>query len=155
MKPKIAPLARFSLDQFTHVLIILIALNMGGYIELSTTLAEFITVFQDQRNLLYLLGYAFVTMPAWVVIKFMAYGLVKGSAPEFGGNSKYLGIFERVLMTTFVALGQFLLVPLVAAPRLVMEWRQISAEEQTAVYIAELLASVILAVSIGLALSSL
>ncbi|MCP5096611.1 MAG: DUF3307 domain-containing protein [Chloroflexi bacterium] len=155
VKPKIAPLARFSLDQVAHFLIILIALNMGGYIEISATITEFITVFQDQRTLLYLLGYAFITMPAWVVIKFMAYGLVKGSAPEFSGNSKYLGIFERVLMTTFVALGQFLLVPLVAAPRLVMEWRQISAEEQTAVYLAELLASVTLAVSIGLALSSL
>jgi hypothetical protein len=155
VKPKIAPLARFTLDQAMHFSIILIALDFGGYIEFTSVMTQIVTAFQNQRTLFYLLGYAFITMPAWVVIKFLVYGLVKGSAPEFGDNGKYLGIFERVLMTTFVALGQFLLVPLVAAPRLVMEWRQITAEEQTAVYLAELLTSVILAVCIGLALSLL
>ena len=155
LKPRMAPIVRFALDQAAHFLVIFMVLAWGGFLDLSNVTVQLTAVFHDDRLLLYLLGYAFVTMPAWVIIKFLAYGLVQGDAPDFGGNSKYLGIAERVLMTTFVAMGQFLLVPLVAAPRLFMEWREISANEQTAVYLAELLVSVMLAVLIGLALSTL
>ncbi len=155
IKPQIAPIGRFSLDQLAHFIVIVIALAWGGFLDLSRFSTEIMAFFQDDRLLLFLLGYAFITMPAWVLIKFVAYGLIKGSAPEFSGTSKYLGIFERVLMTTFVALGQFILVPLVAAPRLVMEWRQVNDGEQTAVYLTEFLISILLAVTIGLALSSL
>ncbi|KAA3663632.1 MAG: DUF3307 domain-containing protein [Chloroflexi bacterium] len=155
LKPRIAPMARFALDQVAHFLVIFMVLAWSGFLDWSNVTVQLTAVFHNDRLLLYLLGYAFVTMPAWVIIKFLAYGLVQGDAPEFGGNSKYLGIAERVLMTTFVAMGQFLLVPLVAAPRLFMEWREINANEQTAVYLAELLVSVILAVLIGLALSTL
>ena len=77
-------------------------------------------------------------------------GLVQGSAPQFGDSSKYLGIMERVLMTTFVAIGQYLLVPLVILPRLVMEWPQVANDKRAPVYLAELLASVILSVLVGL-----
>ncbi len=155
LKPRIAPMARFALDQVAHFLVIFMVLIWGGFLDLSNVTVQLTVVFQNDRLLLYLLGYAFVTMPAWVIIKFLAYGLVQGDAPDFGGNNKYLGIAERVLMTTFVAMGQFLLVPLVAAPRLFMEWREINANEQTTVYLAELLVSVMLAVLIGLALSTL
>ena len=143
------------MDQTAHFLIIFLALAWGGFLNLSHVSVQLTAVLQDDRLLLYLLGYAFVTMPAWVIIKFVAYGLVQGAAPDFAGNSKYLSIAERLLITTFVATGQFLLVPLVAAPRLLMEWQEIAANEQTAVYLAELLVSVILAVMIGLALSTL
>ena len=69
-----------------------------------------------------LLGYVFITMPTWVLLKFVVYGLMKGQAPDFpAGPNKYVGITERVLIATLVAFGQVLLVPLVALPRLVME----------------------------------
>ena len=154
IKPQIAPFLRFSLDQLAHFIVITMALAWGEFLDLFSFSTEIMSAFQDERLLLFLLGYAFITMPAWVIIKFMAYGLVKGSAPEFGGTSKYLGIFERVLITTFVSLGQFILIPLVAAPRLIMEWPQ-AANGTRAVYLAELLVSILLAVTIGLALSTL
>jgi len=149
----VAPLARFALDQAAHLTVILIALAAGGYLDLSQITRAFALGLQSDRLLVYLLGYTFVTMPAWVLIKFVVYGLVKGAAPEFSDNSKYLGILERLLMTTFIALGQFLLVPLVPAPRFALEWPQVAGSDRTPVYIAELLASVTLAVTIGLLLS--
>jgi hypothetical protein len=150
LKIRMAPLGRFLLDQIAHFTVIIFALVAGGYMNLSYVTVNVIESMQRDTILIYLLGYAFVTMPAWVLIKFTAYGLVKGAAPEFGDSSKYLGIFERLLITTFVALGQYYLVPLVTLPRFVMEWPYVVKSDQTAVYLAELLVSVTLAVSIGL-----
>lgn len=156
VKPPILPLFRFILDQIAHFIVILVALVAGGYLTPSALTADVIPAIQNDRFWLYLLGYAFVTMPAWVLVKFAAYGLVKGSAPAFPGiSNKYLGIMERILITTFVALGQFILVPLIAIPRLVVEWPVVRDGEETAVYLAEFLASITLAVLIGLALSLL
>jgi hypothetical protein len=155
-KPPVSPLLRFVIDQFLHLSIILIALDKGGYLEIASLTADVQTGLRNERFLAYLLGYAFITMPAWVLVKFTAYGLIKGSAPNFmEGTNKYIGIMERLLMTTFVALGQFLLVPLVAVPRLALDWRKIAGSDQTTVYLAELLASVALAVIIGLGLRGL
>lgn len=55
-------------------------------------------------------------------------------------------------MTTFVAVGQYYLVPVVILPRLLMEWPQMANEERAPVYLAELLVSVTLAVLVGLLL---
>ena len=150
IKLPVPELARFTLDQMAHIVVITIALAAGGYLDVSVLLQNSQTVLQSDLLLTYLLGYAFVTMPAWVLVKFTAYGLVQGSAPQFGDSSKYLGIMERVLMTTFVAIGQYLLVPLVILPRLVMEWPQVANDKRAPVYLAELLASVILSVLVGL-----
>ncbi len=152
-KPKFSPLVRFSLDQLAHFIVIFIALGLGGYLDLSFVSNFVHGLFQNDQMMVYLVGYAFLTMPAWVVIKFAAYGLVNNSPPEFGDNNKYLGILERVLMATFVILGQFLLVPFVVAPRLAMEWQQINQSEKTAVYLAEWLVSIAAAVGIGVLLS--
>lgn len=151
-KLPIPELARFSLDQLAHFIVITIALAGGGYLDLAALLHSSQTVLQSDLLLIYLLGYAFVTMPAWVLVKFTAYGLVQGSAPQFGDSSKYLGIMERLLMTTFVAIGQYLLVPVVILPRLLMEWPQVANDERAPVYLAELLTSVILAVVVGILL---
>lgn len=156
VKPPILPLFRFILDQIAHFAVIVVALAAGGYLTSSMLMADVIPVIHNDRLWLYLLGYAFITMPAWVLVKFAAYGLVKGSGPSFPGiSNKYLGILERILITTFVALGQFILVPFIAIPRLVVEWPVVRDGEETAVYLAEFLASITLAVLIGLALSLL
>ncbi len=156
VKPPILPLFRFILDQIAHFVVIVVALAAGGYLTSSMLTADVIPVIHNDRLWLYLLGYAFITMPAWVLVKFAAYGLVKGSGPAFPGiSNKYLGILERILITTFVALGQFILVPFIAIPRLVVEWPVVRDGEETAVYLAEFLASITLAVLIGLALSLL
>jgi hypothetical protein len=155
VKPPIAPLTRYMLDQALHFLVIVVALAWGGFLDLFLWIGGVSAVFQDKTILLYLLGYAFVTMPAWVLIKFLSYGLVIGTAPNFPeGSNKYVGIIERLLITTFAVLGQFLLIPVVALPRLALEWPNV-AEERTAVYLVELLASMALAVAVGLALGRL
>ena len=155
-KLPIPPLLRFILDQIAHFIVIILTLNGGGYLSLATLTADLAQIVNNDRALFYLLGYAFITMPAWVLLKFAAYGLVKGAGPVFPGiSNKYLGILERILITTFVALGQFILVPLIAAPRLAMEWSTVQDEGETAVYLAEFLASIALAVIIGLVLSQL
>jgi hypothetical protein len=152
----LAPLLRFALDQLAHVAIIVLALAQGGFLRPASIAADMLASLHDERILAYMLGYAFVTMPAWVVVKFLVYGLVNGSAPNFaGGANKYLGIFERLLITTFVALGHFVLIPLVAAPRLVYEWPHVGEGERGSLYIAELLVSLGLSIATGLALSQL
>ena len=150
VKLPIPELARFSLDQVAHFTVITVALSAGGYLNVGSLWQNSQALLQSDLLLVYLLGYAFVTMPAWVLVKFTAYGLVQGSAPQFGDSSKYLGIMERLLMTTFVAIGQYLLVPLVILPRLLMEWPQVANDERAPVYLAEMLASVILAVIVGI-----
>jgi hypothetical protein len=156
LRPPISPLFRFILDQIAHFTVIGMALVGGGYLAPASILPDLIHMLQNERIWLYLLGYAFVTMPAWVLVKFAAYGLVKGAPPAFPGiSNKYLGILERVLITTFVALGQFILVPLIAIPRLVVEWPTVRDGEETAVYLAEFLASITVAVLTGLAFTLL
>jgi hypothetical protein len=98
-------------------------------------------------------GYVLISMPAWVLVEFLVYGLVRAPAPDFSPSAnKYLGIVERGLITTFVLLGQFALVPLVAVPRLVFEGPRVIGSQRTTPYLTEILASVALAVAIGLAL---
>lgn len=153
VKPPIPAILRFTLDQAAHFAVIVIALAAGGFLEISAITADFAAITHSERLMIYLLGYAFVTMPAWVIVKFTAYGLVRGSAPEFPGRTnKYIEIFERILITTFVAFGQFLLVPLVVIPRLMAEMGDTIRDDQTTIYIVELLASVTTAVTVGLLL---
>ncbi|MBE2199264.1 MAG: DUF3307 domain-containing protein [Anaerolinea sp.] len=154
VKPPIPPLMRFLLDQLAHFIVIVVALVGGGFLSLTTLLQDLLYTLQSERVVYYLIGYAFITMPAWIIAKFIAYGLVKGTAPNFPeGSNKYIGILERILITTFVALGQFVLVPLVAAPRLAMEWPKVSGNERASVYLVELLCGIAMAIGIGLLLS--
>jgi hypothetical protein len=146
-----SPLGRFAADQILHFTVITLALVGGGYLDLSILNGRVSTGLQQETLMLYLLGYVFVTMPAWVVVKFTAYGLVKGTPPEFGGSDKYPAMMERLLIVTFMALGQFYLIPFVPLPRLLMEWPHVAKTDRTAVYLAELLTSVTLAVIVGLA----
>jgi hypothetical protein len=153
VKPPMPPLARFMLDQLAHVAIIVIALVAGGYLELSRLTDQLTALSQSERLMILLLGYIFISMPAWVIVKFAAYGLVHRSAPEFPGRTnKYREILERFLITTFTLLGQFWLIPLVVIPRLLREWPEVAAGRRYAIYLVELLASVGLALSVGLIL---
>ena len=95
-------------------------------------------------------------MPTWILVEFIVYGLINDSAPDFTRTTnKYIGIMERWLITTFVILGQFILVPLVALPRLFFEGPRIKDESQSTIYVAELLASIVVAVVVGLGLRQL
>ena len=146
-------LQRFVLDQAIHFSLMVFALWASGYLGAGRLAGSLAAGLHDYRFLTFALGYAFITMPAWILVEFVAYGAVRGPAPDFPPTAnKFVGILERGLITTFVVLGQFTLVPLVALPRLVFQGRQVmGAPSQRAMpYLAELLASVALAVAIGL-----
>ncbi len=151
-----SPLVRFLADQFLHLFVILIALTAGGYLNFHTPGSDILFGIHHHYLLVYLLGYAFLTMPSWVLLKFVGYALVERTGPSFlDGSSKYMGIVERVLVVTFVLMGQFLLIPLIAIPRLILEWKQVSNKERRSLYLFELLVGVSLAVIVGLALRRL
>lgn len=156
VKLPVPALARFLLDQTAHFTIILVALVVGGYLPVTSLTTGFAAATQSEQMMLFILGYAFVTMPAWVLVKFTSYGLVQGTAPEFPGRTnKYVEILERILMTTFVLLGQYILVPLVILPRLTTEWPDVQKNGNTALYLVELLSSITLAFVVGLLLKQI
>ena len=151
-----SPLFRFLADQFLHLLVIIIALAAGGYLYPGAAANDIQLGFQNHYLLVFLLGYAFLTMPAWVLLKFVGYAVVERTGPSFlDGSSKYLGIMERILAATLILMGQFLLVPLVAIPRLFFERKQLGNKARRNLYLFELLVGVTLAVVVGLALRRL
>lgn len=149
----VSAMARFLIDQVLHLTFIFAALIAGGYLHPTLETAVYGSMLQQDKTWVLLLGYAFLTMPAWVLLNFLSYHLICGKAPDFhGGKDKYLSMLERLLMATLVLLGQFLLVPLVAVPRLILYWPQLRQLERRQLYVVELLASVTTAVVVGVGL---
>ena len=146
-------LARYLIDQGVHFSIITLVLVWSGHLAMPSGTAGLMAELRHHRLLVLALGYTFVTLPAWILVQFTVYGLVDGSAPDFSRSAnKYMGILERGLITTCVITGQFLLVPLVTLPRLLLEGPQVQGSNRATLYVTELLASVTLAVAIGLVL---
>lgn len=153
VKFRVPAFVRFLLDQLLHFLVIFIALIWGGYLNPATPGQDLMTNINATPYLSALLGYAFITMPAWVLLKFAIYGLVKGSPPNFPeGPNKFIGIAERIIIATLIAFGQFLLIPLVALPRLILDWPRVVNSGREPIYTSELIASVSLAAAVGFAL---
>ncbi|PID87137.1 MAG: hypothetical protein CSA11_06660 [Chloroflexi bacterium] len=151
VKPPIPALARFLLDQTAHFIVIFSALALGGYSPATSIITDFTSASQSEHIMLFILGYACITMPAWVLVKFTSYGLVQGTAPEFPGRTnKYIEILERILITTFVFIGQYFLIPVVILPRLITEWPDVQENGNTTLYLVELLSSITIATLIGI-----
>ena len=103
--------------------------------------------------MLYLLAYTALAMPAWIVLEFTGYGLINGSPPDFSrATNKYLSSLERWLIATSVITGQFLLIPVIAAPRFLFERQTVAENHESTIYLTKLLGSVGFAIAIGLAL---
>jgi Protein of unknown function (DUF3307) len=160
------PLVLFVADQTAHLTIIALVLIWSGYLEAPNFADGFVAATYDNKLLAFALGYAFLTMPAWILIRFVICGLMTGAAPDFSMRlgGKYLSMLERGLILTFILLGQFILIPLVAVPRLVLESARSGDRDagyqqfigrRGLLYAAELLVSLALAVAIGLALRQL
>jgi len=155
--PGLIGLTRLTVDQCLHASVIIGALVASGYTTLPSLGTTLIAELQHNRWAAISLGYVFSAMPAWILVEFMAYGFVQGCAPDFpqAVTNKYTGTLERWLIATFVMLGQFGLVPLVALPRVVFEAQQVIGTRRATLYVTELLASVALAVAIGLGLKQI
>ncbi len=147
-------LVRLMIDQTLHLSIIFGAIVLSGYIQPIGLLETIGAEVQTHRVWAVALAYVLISIPAWIFIEFVFYGLINGSAPDFGRvkKYKYVGSLERGLIATFVATGQFALVPVVALPRLVLESPQYFGDNRTTLYLAEWLGSMALAVLIGLVL---
>jgi hypothetical protein len=147
-------LVRLLTDQTLHLAVILGAIILSGYTTPIGLPGTLVTEVQTHRLWAIVLGYVLISLPAWIFLEFVLYGLINGSAPDFNRvrHYKYVGSLERSLIATFVATGQFMLVPVVALPRLVLESPQYFGNNRTTLYVAEWLGSLALAVLIGLAL---
>ena len=146
-------LALFLLDQALHLATILAALSLSGYLALGQIWEVVARWAQDVRLVTFLIGYTFITMPAWIIVRFLVRGLVDSTeAMTFPSTEKYVGILERGLITTLVILGQFFLIPLVAVPRLVFDGPRVRKSGMASSYVAELLTSAAVAIAVGLAL---
>ncbi len=148
--------SRFILDQLAHVLTMTAVLAWGGYLDLAAPIASIMAEVNAYPMMPYVLAYAGLAMPAWVILEIVVAGLVTGDPPNFAlATNKYTSSLERWLIMTCVLMGQFILVPLVATPRFLLERATVTAEfEQPRlhVYLAKLLASIGLAVALGLML---
>jgi hypothetical protein len=146
-------LGLFLLDQALHLTIILAVLSLSGYLALGQIVEAAARWARDVRLVTFLIGYTFITMPAWIIVRFLVQGLLGSTEAEaLLSTDKYVGILERGLITTLVILGQFPLIPLVAAPRLVFDGPRVRENGMANSYVAELLASAGVAIAVGLAL---
>lgn len=146
-------LVLFLLDQALHLAITLAALSLSGYLALGQIVEAVVRRAQDVRLVTFLIGYVFITMPAWIIVRFLVRGLVANPEAEaLLSTDKYVGILERGLITTLVILGQFFLIPLVAVPRLVLDGPRVRKSGLASGYVAELLTSAAVAIAVGLAL---
>ncbi|MFN2222386.1 MAG: DUF3307 domain-containing protein [Chloroflexota bacterium] len=117
------PLLLFIADQTIHLTIIALTLIWSGYLDAPNFADGFIAATYDNKLLTVALGYAFLTMPAWILIRFIICGLMNGTAPDFSMRlgGKYSSMLERGLILTFILFGQYLLIPLATLPRLLLE----------------------------------
>ncbi len=146
-------LGLFLADQAAHALAILAVLAWTGWLlprEAETGLGRWL---QTGPRLQLIAGYLLLTMPAWVLLHFLTRGMgaSRTGLPGRPGE-KYAGMLERSLIATLVMAGQFLLIPLVLAPRLVLDGRGERVAAEPLGYLNELLCSVGLAVAVGLVL---
>lgn len=146
------PLSAYCGDQLAHTLVIAGALWFSGYLPTLATPGDWLALLQGQRLTLTILAYTFISLPAWVLIEFLSYGLAKGSGPDFAEatHNKVIGILERGLMLTFAWQGYMVLLPLIILPRWLTDRR-----DADAVPTVRLLVSMTLTVAAGLFLQRL
>jgi len=143
----------FCLDQALHVLVITLVVRGSGWIDLSRTETALGAWLVEGSRLRYLTGYVLLSMPSWVLVHFVVSGTgaVSKSLPGRPGE-RYVGMLERGLIATFVLMGNLLAVPLVLVPRLAIDGLGSRVETERVGYLGEILASVSLAVAVGLLL---
>lgn len=143
-------------DQAAHWAVLLSVVRWSGWQGIRPAETAVGAWLQDERRMTFIIGYVLLTMPAWVLVHFVVKGTgaISKSLPGRPGE-KYLGIVERGLIATFVMLGEFLLIPLVVAPRLALDGIRYRVDGERIGYLGELLTSVSLAVGVGLILRGL
>jgi hypothetical protein len=148
-----AELLLFLGDQVAHGVVIVLVLRWSGWLAPRPAHTALGIWLQEGRRMAFIMGYVLLSNPAWVLVHFLVEGMgaVSKSLPGRPGE-KYLGMVERGLIATLVLAGQFLLVPLVVAPRLALDGASSHVSEERIGYLEEMLISAGLALAVGLAL---
>lgn len=96
----------FLLDQFLHVLVLLSLWAL--HFQLLDSLLEVARLpLTDYKISLLLMGYLLVTTPVGFLIKFSIQHIPMGTIPQRGKGGQTIGIFERLIILTFVLLNQY------------------------------------------------
>lgn len=147
VRSPLSPLMRFIVDQALHGFFILLALVVTGYLSWGDLWGGIMAGARATPWLTALLAYVFLTMPAWVLLKFTTRGMKQGSSLDFSaGLGKFTGIGERLIVMTLVLLGQWLVAPLVVLPQLIVLWPRENDDRSIAF---ELVIGVALAAAVG------
>ncbi len=135
-------------DQTAHLAIIALLVNARPVtlVSCSGSLSKVIAL---------AIGYLLLLQPAWVLLRFIVRGIWGAeAAPQLSLGEKYEPMVERVLIASFVLVGQTALVPLVLLPRrltaVTMQSNGIGFLVQLTAHWAETLLSVLLAIGVGL-----
>jgi hypothetical protein len=150
-------LGYFLLDQSAHLFLIVAALVHSSYLTLNPLAAAAGHGASDNRLLAFILGYALVTVPAWVFIRFLVHALYEGleAAPAGTLSNRYAGYLERGVIITAIVLGQFFLLPLAVASCLFFECFRARKDGLLSGCLVEQLISTGLAIAVGLYLRQL
>jgi hypothetical protein len=141
----------FVTDQAVHALSIVLVVRWSGWLAPRAAETALGLWLQGGQRLAFLSGYVLLGMPAWVIVHFVVSGTGAESKSLPGRpGERYVGMIERGLIATFVLLGQFFAVPLVLAPRLVLDGSGGRLDGERIGYLSEILVSVSLAVAVGL-----
>lgn len=144
----ISPLVRYMLDQMLHFTIIFSVLIASGELVWAMTWHQIYAWVSSHTYLI--LVYVFVTMPCWVLIEFVSYGLVQGRGPDFSQqDDKYLGMLERILIVSFMMLGQFFVAWLVSLPRMIFEFPHTYGKPYGRLYLAKWLVNLCIGMGAG------
>lgn len=145
-------LAWYLLDQIAHLAVIMGVVAWSG----SASAGSIVTSgrLADPRALAFAIGYLLLLNPAWVLLRFIVRGVWGAeAAPHLGEGEKFGPMVERVLITSFVLAGQFVLVPMVLVPRCLVPYRVqgkgIGVLVRQTSHWAETMMSVLLATAVG------
>ncbi|MGC1377006.1 MAG: DUF3307 domain-containing protein [Anaerolineales bacterium] len=147
------PMPGFLLDQFFHLLSYGLVLGLFGLLPVNEWTDILAAIIQNQAIIFrYVFAYSMSIFFGYVLLKVMFAG---HPVPQDNVDShwvKYIGMFERGLITTFVALSQFPLIALVVAPRVVFKFLHLREPLSQQKFVYEILINIALAVGMGLLL---
>ncbi|MBY0424587.1 MAG: DUF3307 domain-containing protein [Cytophagales bacterium] len=99
-------LTLFLTDQIFHIIILILTWAfLLGLLQKTWTVIQF--PFVDYPCSLILLGYLLVTTPVGYLIKYAIKNIPESASGTTGNGGKIIGIFERIIIFTFVLLEQY------------------------------------------------